>query len=201
MRHSLALVAMLLPLSGCIVPPPQPVGYGYGYPQPGYPGGESMDQGYSYIDGSPTMVVEGAPVPLIFFGGAWGYYDGERRWHRAPEGVDRRLSQRFPGGAGYRPWGGGPGRPEGFRQEGMRPEGFRPEGMRPNQGQPWQGRPDVGRAGGYPPGGNPYAYRQGGPGPGAGPVPGGRYQPQVQRANVPAPRPAPQERRRDEEHR
>ena len=38
MRQSLALVALLLPLGGCVVPPGQPVAYGYGgYPQPGYP--------------------------------------------------------------------------------------------------------------------------------------------------------------------
>ena len=211
MRHGLALVALLLPLSGCVVPP-QPVGYGYGYQEQGYPGGDYNYPGYSYNDGSPTLVVEGAPMPLIYFGGAWGYYDGARRWHRAPDGVDRHLAQRFPGGAGYRPWGGGFGRPEGFRREGFRPEGFRqqgyrpegmrPEGFRPDAGRPWQGRPEGPRAGGYQPGGNPYANRPGGPGPGPGPIGvGGRFQPQVQRANVPESRPAPQERHRNDDRR
>jgi hypothetical protein len=185
MRHGLALVALLLPLTGCVVPA-QPVGYGYGgypqpgYPQPGYPGGEYGYPGFAYSDGSPTLAVDGAILPLIFLGGGWGYYDSYHRWHRAPEGVERHLNQRFPGGAGYRPWGGG----QAGRPTGLRPEGFRPEAPRP---------------GGYPPGGNQGAYRP------AGPSPGGVRQPpvQVQRAATPQPRPAapaPQRHREDEHH-
>jgi hypothetical protein len=222
MRQGLALVALLLPLTGCVAPPPQPVGYGYyaqpgypgAYPQPGYPG--EYDQpgyvgayaqpdygypGFAYNDGSPTLFVEGATVPLIFFGGGWGYYDRDRRWHRAPDRVEHNLSQRFPGGNGYRPWGGG--RPEGFRPEAPRPEGFRPEGPRPEGF-----RPEGPRAGGYPAGGAPWANRPAGPPPGgsanrpAGPPPGGGFQPPVQRAAVPAarPEPAPQRHREDERH-
>ena len=201
MRPGLALAALLLPLSGCVVPP-QPLGYGYGYPQGGYPQGgypqpaypqpaypqagypqpgiDYADQGYAYNDGSPTMVVEGATLPLIFYGGGWGYWDGYHRWHRAPEGVERHLNDRFPGGAGYHPWGGGqPGRPEGQR------------------------------VGGYPGGGNSWANRPGGGGPGGGGQgagPGGGFRPQgqapVQRAAAPvAARPAAApERHREEDH-
>jgi hypothetical protein len=242
MRQGLALVALLLPLTGCVAPPPQPVGYGY-YAQPGYPG--AYDQpgyvgayaqpdygypGFAYNDGSPTLFVEGATVPLIFFGGGWGYYDRDRRWHRAPDRVEHNLSQRFPGGNGYRPWGGG--RPEGFRPEGPRSEGFRPEGPRPEGfrpegpraggypagGAPWANlrpegprpegfRPEGPRAGGYPAGGAPWANRPAGPPPGgsanrpAGPPPGGGFQPPVQRAAVPAARPEPAPQRHREDER
>ena len=82
MRIGFALAALLLPLGGCVVPG-QPVGYGYAQPEYGYPG-------YAYNSGSPTLMVEGASVPLIYFGGSWGYYDGYRRFHRAPEGVYRQ---------------------------------------------------------------------------------------------------------------
>jgi hypothetical protein len=180
MRHGLALVALLLPLGGCVVPP-QPVGYGYGYPQPGYPDQDGGYPGYAYNDGSPTLAVEGATVPLIFYGGSWGYWDGSRNWHRAPDRIGRQLEMRHPGGVGYRPWGGGQfGRPGGFRPG--EPGGFRPGGYRPE-----------GRVGGFPGGGNPYAGRPGGPGPGGGYRPGGA--PQAQRASAPA---APARHRTDE---
>jgi hypothetical protein len=183
MRHGLALVALLLPLGGCVVPP-QPVGYGYGYPQGGYPqpGYPDQDAGYpdyAYNDGSPTLAVEGATVPLIFYGGGWGYWDGSHSWHRAPDRIGRQLDMRHPGGVGYRPYGGGQfGRPEGFRPGGEQ-AGFRPGGYQPG--------------GGRPGGGNPYANRPGGPAPGGYRPQGG--QPQVQRA---AATPA---RHREDEHR
>ena len=132
MRHGLTLAALLLPLAGCVVPPP-PLGYGYGYrtawlsgprlsatglprryPDVGYPG-------FAYYDDSPTLYVDGAIMPLIFYGGGWGYWDRGHQWHRAPAGVEGHLNQRFPGGAGYHPWGGGPagaqmgGEPEGVQ--------------------------------------------------------------------------------------
>src|SRR3981081_87588 len=108
MRPRFALVALLLPLGGCVVPPDQGCyGYSAAYPQPGY--GYS---GYSYYGDSPTMAFEGGNVPLIFYGGSWGYWDHGHNWHRAPDHVTRNLDQRFPGGSGYHAWGGNPaGRP------------------------------------------------------------------------------------------
>jgi len=194
MRQGLALVALLLPLSGCVVPPPQPVGYGYGYPQPGYPFGEPAYPGYSYNAGSPSLYVEGATVPLIFYGGGWGYWDGYHRWHRAPEGIGRDLEHRHPGGFGYRPWGGGQfarpegGRPDGWRSDGGRPGGFRQEGFR-------QGGPPPG--GGFRPGANPSAGHPGAPPPARPWVQG---QPWVQPGAVPARAAAAPERHRHDDH-
>jgi hypothetical protein len=210
MRYSLALAALLLPLGACVATP-QPYGYGYGYggyPQPAYADDYSYP-GYAYNDGSPTYYVDGATVPLIFFGGSWGYYDGYRRFHRAPDGIERHLELRHPGGAGYRPFagGGGFGRPEGFRQEGFRP-GFRPEGARP-EGFRLEGRPGGGfqgggfQGGGFRPGGAP----AGGPVTGFGPRPSAPPMAQPQRAAAPTgfgPRPAaaaPAQHRREDEHR
>jgi len=130
MRNRLAFAALLLPLAGCVVapppgpPPPGPYGPP-GYPppgpygQPGYPPPDAMQDpvypGYAYNNGSPTLVVEGVTWPLIFFGGGWGYWDGYHRWHGAPGPIGHWLSMRHPGGAGYRPYGGGQfGRPVGF---------------------------------------------------------------------------------------
>jgi hypothetical protein len=125
MRRGLTLAALLLPLTGCVVPPAP--NYGYGYVQPGYPAPGYVDQGdyypgYFYNDGAPYMIVEGAPMPLIFFGGSWGYYDGYRRFHRAPDSVWQHLESRHPHGSGVRLF---EGRPEGPRP-GDRPQG-RPE--------------------------------------------------------------------------
>ena len=133
MRRGLTLAALLLPLAGCYVPPGGEYGYaqpgyeqpGYGQPaygQPAYDDQSDVYPGYSYNDGSPTIIVEGAPMPLIFFGGAWGYHDRYRQFHRAPDPVWRQLERQHPRGYGERPYegprsGGAPsfGRPE-FRQ-------------------------------------------------------------------------------------
>lgn len=225
MRHGLALVALLLPLGGCVVPP-QPIGYGYGYgqpgyAQPGYPAGDYGYPGYAYNDGSPTLFVEGATVPLIYYGGGWGYWDGYRRWHGAPDRIGRDLDRRHPGGAGYHPWGGGQyGNPQPLGPGGGRVGGFagggnsfvgRPGGPPSGGGFQGGGNSFVGRPGGPPSGGgfsqggNPSVGRPGGPPPGGGFRP--PVQPQAQRAAAPAgfshpaaPPPPPQ-RHREDEHR
>jgi hypothetical protein len=124
MRNRLAFAALLLPLAGCVVapppgPPPYPPPPGP-YAQPGYPPPDAMQEpvypGYAYNNGSPTLVVEGVTWPLVFYGGAWGYWDGFHTWHGAPGPIGRWLGMRHPGGVGYRPFGGGQfGRPVGFR--------------------------------------------------------------------------------------
>jgi len=141
MRSGLALAALLLPLSACYVPQPGPPAYAQpGYPPPGYPPQGYPPQGYApqgypppagydaygniypgynYNNGDPTLFVEGAAVPLIFFGGGWGYWDSRHNWHRAPDAVGRHLDQERDAGR-FRPRGG-----EGFGQP--RPEG-RPPG-------------------------------------------------------------------------
>lgn len=145
MRRDVVLAALLLPLSGCYAPQPAgyaqpaayPPGYQYaqpgyqqpGYPQPGYPqpgydpSGEAYP-GYSENGGDPTLLVEGATVPLILYGGGWGYWDSRHSWHHAPDEVSRHLERERAGGF-HR---GG----EGFGQQ--RPEG-RPPGGAPNGGQ------------------------------------------------------------------
>ena len=163
MRPRFALMALLLPLGGCVVPPDQ-VGYGYGYGYPGaYPAPDYGYPGFSYYDGSPTLAVEGGSVPLIFYGGNWGYWDHGHNWHRAPDRVAHNLKQRFPGGSGYRGWGGSPAGPP--------------------PGGGWQGHPAgggwQGHVGGSPPGGAGFAGRPfGGPPPG-GAAPGGPPRPAI----------------------
>jgi|HubBroStandDraft_1064217.scaffolds.fasta_scaffold65304_2 hypothetical protein len=130
MGYRLAVAALLLPLAGCVVaPPPGPGPYpppgAYPpppgpYGQPGYPPPDAMQEpvypGYAYNNGSPTLVVEGVTWPLIFWGGAWGYWDGFHHWHGAPGPIGGWLNRRHPGGVGYHPYGGGQfGRPVGFR--------------------------------------------------------------------------------------
>lgn len=185
MRQGLAIAALLVPLAGCAYQPgPQPAGWGYAPPAPGYvppapgyapdygydPGGE-LYPGYYYNNGAPSLVIEGNPLPLLFFDGGWGYYDGERRWHRAPERVWRDLDQRHPRGAGVRPFSA----PPLFRQPGFGGGGFqqpvrpgfarppepvfnRPPEPRPFPGGPGgfgQPRPDLNRQLGTVPGGMP----------------------------------------------
>jgi hypothetical protein len=189
MHIRFALVALLLPLGGCVVPPDQ-VGYGYpgAYPQPGYPGAYPQPDygypGFSYYDGSPTYLVDGATVPLIFYGGGWGYWDSGHNWHHAPEGVARNLNQRYPGGAGYHPLGSGqPGHPGGPAFGGFPGGPGRPGGPPPGGG--FAGRPP----GGPPPGGAPRV---------AAPVPAARSP--IAAAVSHATAPAPSGQRKDEHH-
>ncbi len=113
MRKHLSIIAMLLPLAGCVVEPaPSPYGNPYGYggtPAPAYGDDSGVYSGYYYNEGSPYMVVEGAALPLIYFGGAWGYYDGYHTFHRAPDQVWRHLERQNPRGSGIRPYEGRPG--------------------------------------------------------------------------------------------
>ena len=161
MRPRFALMALLLPLGGCVVPPDQP-GYGYGY---GYPGAYSQPgygySGPSYYDGSPSLALGGGGAPLIFYGGSWVDWDHGHNWHRAPDGVAHNMNQRFPGGSGYRAWGGSPaGPPPGGAWQGHS------GGAPPGGG--WQGH-----SGGPPPGGGGFAGRPfGGPPPGGAPLGG-----------------------------
>jgi|GEM_PF-2812475 len=118
MRRGPIFAMMMLPLAGCV---PVPGGPGYGgyapapyqggYEQPGYPPpayGYQGDaySGYAYNDGAPYIVEEGVTLPLIFFGGAWGYYDRDRHFRRAPKNVYRDLQARHPGGSGARVFNG-----------------------------------------------------------------------------------------------
>jgi hypothetical protein len=152
MRHGLAFAALLLPLAGCVVPPPGPYA-GYppppGYPAP-YASAEFAYPGYAYNNGSPTYYDGGVTWPLIYFGGGWGYWDGYHRWHGAPGPIGLRLNGLHPGGVGYRPYGGGQwGRPGGFPGGGGRAYGP-PGGVRPG-GAPGGVRPAaVGRPGPAP---------------------------------------------------
>jgi hypothetical protein len=141
MRHRLALAALLLPLAGCVVPPPGPAMYPYAQPGYGAPGPYAQQDfsypGYAYNDGSPTYVEGGVTWPLIFYGGGWGYWDGFHRWHGAPGPVGNWLGARHPGGVGYRPFGGGQwGRPGGWGGRAYGPAGGGGPGFRPGGGGP-----------------------------------------------------------------
>jgi hypothetical protein len=133
-RHGLWLATLLLPLSGCYMPPTDA---GYGYAQPGYPAGGYAPSpydpyagypGYSESNGTPMYMDGGAPVPLVLYGGEWGFYDSGRHWHRAPEGVSRHMEERRSAGGQFhdnpgahnesfsQPRSGQPGGQSGFHQ-------------------------------------------------------------------------------------
>jgi hypothetical protein len=167
LRYRITVAALLLPLAGCVVPPPAgpdmypgyagyPPGYAPGYAQGPYAQSDFSYPGYAYNGGSPTYYADGVVWPLVFFGGGWGYWDHNRGWHGAPGPVGNWLAGRHPGGAGYRPYGGGAwGTPGG---------GFR-------GGPGGYGPPGGGRGGGFagPGGGHPGGFAQPGGGrPGGG---------------------------------
>ena len=146
MRRALWWACLLLPLGGCYVDTPAP---DYGYAQPGYPppppGSDPYAgayPGYSYNNGAPVYDDAGVAVPLVFFGGAWGYYDHNRHWHSAPPGISRDMDVRRAGGGPYHP--GPPPHPEGYPRPGQPgPAGYHPgEPPRPNEGpRPGPGAP------------------------------------------------------------
>lgn len=131
-----------------------------GYPQPAYPAG-AYDQygniypGYSDNGGDPTLLVDGAVMPLILFGGGWGYWDSRHNWHRAPDAVSHHLEQQRAAGGGFHSDGGGfhsggggfaQPRPQGGPPPGAQPQGTSPQGAGPSRGQTFfhptdQGRP------------------------------------------------------------
>ena len=145
MGQKIWLAAFILPLSGCYVPPsgpayaPQPgygsPGYGYGAPaygSPGYPPPYDPYSSYSYDNGAPAIVEGGVSVPLVLFGGQWGYYDHDRHFHRAPDNVGRDIENRrasgnfrpnpgLPGGGGPQPWHGQPNGQAAFHPGGPPP--------------------------------------------------------------------------------
>jgi hypothetical protein len=167
MRRGLWLGSLLLPLTGCYVAPSDP-GYGYaqpgypspppgyplaGYPPPSYPPGGYYAPapydpyaggypGYSCNSGAPTILEGGVAMPLVLFGGEWGFYDRDRHWHRAPEGVSRDLEAHRAGGGQFRP--GAAPRAEAYPRSGQ-PAGqaaYRPAG----QPQPSAAPPGAPRA-------------------------------------------------------
>src|ERR1700761_1306475 len=142
MRQRLWILSLVLPICGCYVPQPAPVYAPQAYPAspPGYPPPPPPYPGYSYNDGAPTIIEGGVAVPLVFFGGEWGFYDHDHHWHRAPDAVyrdlDRRRSQgpSFHAGAFSPPAAGRPGwhPPPGHggpepNHGGPPPPGYRPQ--------------------------------------------------------------------------
>jgi hypothetical protein len=108
-RRGLWLATLLLPLSGCYM---APTDAGYGYAQPGYPTGGYAPSpydpyaaypGYSENNGVPMIMEGGAAVPLVLYGGEWGFYDSGRHWQRAPEGVSRHMEERRATGGQFHP--------------------------------------------------------------------------------------------------
>ena len=136
MLRALTLAALLLPFAGCYAPPG--AGYVDGYsPQPDYQPQPYADSqygyaGYDYNGGSPYMSYEGASVPLIYYGGYWGFYDHDRRFRHAPDSVGRLLESRHPGGYGANTYGGrSPESPYGFRPQGAPRPQYQPTGVAP----------------------------------------------------------------------
>lgn len=125
MRRAVLIGMIFLPLGAANAQPPPP-GYAYpppgyppagypppvspppGYPPPGYPPPAypvaqpdpyaGIYPGYAYNNGAPTLLVAGAVFPLIFVGGAWGYWGPGHQWFRAPDAVYRHLEGRRAAG-------------------------------------------------------------------------------------------------------
>jgi endonuclease YncB( thermonuclease family) len=55
------------------------------------------DDGFTVVDGQPSMIVDGAPVFLVFAGLAgWGYWDHSQHWHGVPGDKAKRLDALHP---------------------------------------------------------------------------------------------------------
>jgi hypothetical protein len=83
MRYRYWMLPAFLLFGGCYAEPAVP---GYGYAAPGYP--SPYGAGYpagGYSEGPPAYVVGGAPPPMIFYGGQWGYWDHDHHWQHAPD--------------------------------------------------------------------------------------------------------------------
>jgi len=62
---------------------------------------ESEATEVSFVDNEPIAVVDGESVAVLYdddYG--WGFWDGEHRWHHAPDRWHHRLEERFPRGEG-----------------------------------------------------------------------------------------------------
>ncbi len=148
MRYSPVFAVMFLPLAGCVVASDQG---GYGYPTAryqtsGYVEEQEIYPGYHYNDGAPTIIVEGAPLPLTTYRGSWGYYDRRQRWQPAPEPVWRHIEQRQQGNPNMRmgnaqPYRPPPPPPAGYdrspRSDWRGPQDpYRPASQPPRESQP-----------------------------------------------------------------
>jgi hypothetical protein len=130
MRRALMMGMVLMPLGAAYAQVPVP---GYAYPPPVYVAPAyaqpvymappvvvadpyaGIYPGYAYNNGAPTMLVGGVVFPLVFVGGAWGYWGPGHAWFRAPNAVFRHLEERRRAGVVFRVGGpmhavGGPGR-------------------------------------------------------------------------------------------
>jgi hypothetical protein len=206
MRRQVWIAAVLLPLTGCYAPPGDP-GYGYAqpaYPPAGYPGPEyppgyaaggyapapyesdaGIYPGYSYNGGQPTYIDGGIAVPLVLFGGEWGYYDHERHFHHAPDRISRDLETRHAGGGGqFRPNAGPRGEPN-FQPRQVQPGG--PAAFRPGE-QPRLAPPQAAfRPGEQPRAAPPQAAFRPAEPPRAAPPPQANFRPAEQPRPLPAP--------------
>src|SRR5271166_2381415 len=153
------------------------------------PGDEA--DGVTYIGGTPSVVIGGAPVFLTYAGVlGWGYYDNWHHWHGAPPQFSSHMQQFHPGGVGLpgympavvRPGGGPPPFAGGPMPPGggpMRPGGFGPPGAgfpRPGGGFGGPGGGFIHPGGGFGGPGGGFVHPGGGlgaPGGGFHPPPGG----------------------------